>query len=525
MSKLFSLSSFCESAVLQRVGVITDKLLSLPERRAERCFFVLFFLYHAFQFCVLHFSPYCLSADETHYWDWSRRLDIAYYSKGPIIALLIWASTGLFGDTATAVRLPALLCSAGFSLGIYFFAKHLWGSAAALFTWILFRTTLGFAVLGLIATTDPPVMLFWLLAVILVHSASVYQRNWCWPAAGLCMCLAVLSKYTAFILPVGVLLFVLGSPELRRRLFSMPVIACFAVAACSILPVLLWNQKHDWVNLLHNAGHVVSQKHRGLTLKYTAELFAGQLGLVGPIILVAVCWAMVRALRNRGTNSAAERLFFWSAVPLTAVCLAVSLTKRVYANWPSPLFVGGLFLLAGAVVAKNHARLRRVVAAGILLNCVICGVAFVPILGYTLGVPAKYLTTKKLVGWDQLGAAVQQELSKAEPSLFVLTSDYEHASAIAFYAASHPQVFVANLQDRRMNQYDIWGGIEANSGKDALIVLDNAEKVGGLAPYFSRIEQLRDPLSVEYSGDEIRRFFFYRGIRYNGQPFPPLSRY
>lgn len=34
-----------------------------------------------------------LSADEMHYWDWSRQLDFAYYSKGPLMAFLIRAST------------------------------------------------------------------------------------------------------------------------------------------------------------------------------------------------------------------------------------------------------------------------------------------------------------------------------------------------------------------------------------------------------------------------------------------------
>ena len=34
-----------------------------------------------------------LSPDEAHYWEWSRRLDLSYYSKGPLIAYLIAALT------------------------------------------------------------------------------------------------------------------------------------------------------------------------------------------------------------------------------------------------------------------------------------------------------------------------------------------------------------------------------------------------------------------------------------------------
>ena len=52
--------------------------------------------------------PIDLSGDEAHYWDWSRRLDISYYSKGPMVAWLIRASCAILGDTMPAVRLPAL---------------------------------------------------------------------------------------------------------------------------------------------------------------------------------------------------------------------------------------------------------------------------------------------------------------------------------------------------------------------------------------------------------------------------------
>src|SRR6516165_6611757 len=62
--------------------------------------------------------PLDLAPDEAHYWDWSRHLDWSYYSKGPLVALLIRAGTALAGPwsrqlTTTdmlAVRLPAVLC-------------------------------------------------------------------------------------------------------------------------------------------------------------------------------------------------------------------------------------------------------------------------------------------------------------------------------------------------------------------------------------------------------------------------------
>src|SRR5438128_6434605 len=71
--------------------------------------------------------PLDLAADEAHYWDWSRHLDWSYYSKGPLVALLIRGGCALFGPWAEAatgslmpaIRLPAVLCGALLLTSLY----------------------------------------------------------------------------------------------------------------------------------------------------------------------------------------------------------------------------------------------------------------------------------------------------------------------------------------------------------------------------------------------------------------------
>src|SRR4029450_11337090 len=60
-----------------------------------------------------------LSPDEAHYWEWSRRLDWSYYSKGPFVAYLIAISTALGGATELFVRLPAVVLSGGTTILVY----------------------------------------------------------------------------------------------------------------------------------------------------------------------------------------------------------------------------------------------------------------------------------------------------------------------------------------------------------------------------------------------------------------------
>src|SRR6266446_9575830 len=69
---------------------------------------------------LVHDCPLDLAPDEAHYWDWSRHLDWSYYSKGPLVALLIRGSCEIFGPWAEAatgslmpaIRFPAILCGA-----------------------------------------------------------------------------------------------------------------------------------------------------------------------------------------------------------------------------------------------------------------------------------------------------------------------------------------------------------------------------------------------------------------------------
>src|SRR5437763_9841190 len=77
---------------------------------------------------LTHDCPIDLSGDEAQYWDWSRHLDLSYYSKGPLIAYIIRASCGLFGDNMPAIRLPALLLGVGTSLVTYALTRRLFGS-------------------------------------------------------------------------------------------------------------------------------------------------------------------------------------------------------------------------------------------------------------------------------------------------------------------------------------------------------------------------------------------------------------
>jgi hypothetical protein len=68
---------------------------------------------------LLNDCPLDLSGDEAHYWEWSRQLDLSYYSKGPLVAYVIAGGRALLADLShrwlgnetLAVRGPAIALS------------------------------------------------------------------------------------------------------------------------------------------------------------------------------------------------------------------------------------------------------------------------------------------------------------------------------------------------------------------------------------------------------------------------------
>ena len=90
--------------------------------------FLLLFGLSLFHLWYTHRGFLDLAPDEAHYWEWSRRLDWSYYSKGPMVAYLIAGSTRLCGNTEFCVRLPAVLLALGTATVVYLLARRLFTS-------------------------------------------------------------------------------------------------------------------------------------------------------------------------------------------------------------------------------------------------------------------------------------------------------------------------------------------------------------------------------------------------------------
>ncbi|MCC6931899.1 MAG: glycosyltransferase family 39 protein [Deltaproteobacteria bacterium] len=522
--------------------LFSDKA-ALPgaDNECQRWFWISFIAFSLLHFYLILFSPLGLAPDEAQYWDWSRSLDWAYFSKGPVVAFLIYLSCQIFGDTIFAVRLPALLLFSIFSWLFHSFVKKNYGAYAALIAFLILRTLPIFMVQAFAMTTDTPVALFWLLALIYFHSATIKGRALAWLPGFFFLGLAVLSKYTAMIMLPMIVAYCLFSGSLRNQLKNRFFLLGMVILLTLIAPLLYWNMAHGWVNVAHNAGHLIPSDGFGLQIKFVFELLGGQLGLFNPILFVLFLSFFWRAFNKWRDGDNEVGFYFCFSYPLLALCLFVSLSRRVYANWPMPAYIAALLLII-YLVSKDNFHIDKTVRITKWVlgwNCFFYSLILVFSAGVTLGLPGNIIPTKNLMGWKNLAEKVSTislpTAGGAKP--MIITDHYGYTAELSFFLEDKPIAFCAPVSTRRATQYDVWGKDEEHGfkyrnfssqiGRDALIVIKEEGNIAEFHQWFKEIKPISgvDEFIYIFGGKSIRTADFYYGTYFLGvhnTPNPPI---
>ncbi len=418
------------------------------------------------------FSPLDLIADESYYWDWSRRLDYGYYSKPPMIAWINWVSTSLLGSTEFAVRFPAALLGTLGLIWVYQLGARLFSFRVGFYSVILLALTPGQTALSFLMTIDAPFLFCWVAALYcfwMMLQSPVPEGRWCLLTA-LWLGLGVLSKQTmlAFLPLAG--LFLLVSPS-RRSLLASPRLWLTAAAGLSFLaPVLYWNHRHDWITLQHTASHF--QEHSvTLATRFArfAEFLLGQIGVVSPVLWFVVAGVLVLAsLHLRRLTDAERYLLCFSAVPLAGVIL-LSATRRLEPNWPAACYPAGVILTTAVLLGRSslsdlyrNRQQRLTWSWKVGLACSLgtyAAITIVP-LSPLAGTPVD--VTCRLRGWSELARQFEQLREEqiqqtGHTPMIVTTAGRDITSALAFYLPDQPLVPFWSGDNAGVNcQYDLW---------------------------------------------------------------------
>ena len=404
------------------------------------------------------YGPLDLSPDEAHYWEWTRRPDLSYYSKGPMVAWLITVGTALFGNTEIGVRAPAIALSLATSVLLYFLGRDMYDRRTGFYAALLYQIIPLYSAYGVVLTIDPPFMFFWVLA--LYQMLRVLQRGSVmnWAVLGMIVGLGMLSKYTmAFFMICTVCWFVFSKD--KRKYFLTPGPYAGVVAALLFFsPVIIWNAMNGWPTLLHTAGHVNVAGGFTLTPMRFLDFLGSQFVVVTPVLFVLMFISVLRA-----RDGEKGKFLFWYSAPVFIFFILKSWQGKVEPNWGMMAYITGLIALSRDWFARRSvlSRAKRGIAAiGFVMALALTMIA---LYAGDLGVPHKFDPSARMKGWTGAASAADIALKDLGEPVFIFSNTYQVASEMAFYMEGNPVTYNINVS-RRMNQYDLWPGIEDIDG-------------------------------------------------------------
>jgi len=394
-----------------------------------------------------------LDGDEAYYAFWAHWPSLAYIDHPPGVALSIWLGEALLGPTVLGVRAFALLAQLAIAAALWRTTRLLVPNRDAAAVAVIWYSVSVTAAISFVATPDAPSTLFWTLSVWAAAEATARSRpNW-WLAAGLFAGLGLASKYTNAWLGLGLVAYLLFTPDGRRQLRTWQVWAGGLLALVVFSPVLWWNATHDWRSFLFQGVRIVTVETRLGAL--VPEFLLSQALLTGPILMACsllgiVAWAIGHS-RQAGAKLALPIL---TSLPLLLYFLVHALHARVEANWPQPV-LPMMTVAAAWVVVSLPSRLwttvlvvTQSVVGLVLVGLVTWQAIFAPL---DLGIADR---TRMLRGWSALVAEVR-DLADAHGARSILTDgSYRLSGELFFYgqAARDPRP-VRNVRDAYRYDY------------------------------------------------------------------------
>jgi undecaprenyl-diphosphatase len=488
---------------------------------------------------LVWFCPYELAADEAQYWDWSRRLDLSYYSKGPGVAWVIAASTRLLGSSEWAVRLPAAVASAVATLALARLATRLCGGddRVGFVAALLYQLAPVFYATSQFMTIDAPYFACWVLAAGAGwRVAEGRRRPVDWLLLGFAIGVGLLFKYTILLLVPGVFAYLFRRvPELtvRQKAAGVALAALALLAAAS--PVLIWNARHGWPTVAHLVGNVglpggdvAPRQSWTWNPFWTIGYLLYPLVVLGPAIAAMVLLAF-RDRRATEGGGAALAYALYTVTPLAAFYLVVSLATDVELNWAVAgyallLIPAAEWVVRGRGQAGAGAVWRWTMGLGIACALLISfgkwplvRASKLEFHGYRLP-PIRLL--ERIDGHRRWAKRVSKFANKVAAEAgqrpFLVGKNHAYAALLAYYMPSKPVVYSAgHLFGGRESAYDYFAD---TSLADPALLGRPAVMVGAQAWHWSQVMVFD---RVERAPVEGRIFAGYEYGGARGKPLVP----
>lgn len=305
---------------------------------------------------LLPFDRADLFVDDAQYWLWSRDLDWGYFSKPPLMAWILRASTALGSDAPFWIRLPLPLIHAATAVVVMGLGRRLFDARVAAIAALIWASLPVVGVGSLLVSTDTPMLLFFALAMLLQLRLAERPSLPGALALGAAIGLGLLAKYAMLYFVLSATLAALVLP--RARLRARDAAAAALVALAVVAPNLWWNATHGFATVGHTAGNA-GWDEAELRPTALAEFVASQFAVAGPVMFAAYLLALGRASRGES----AWTFLALMSLPALAIVSVQALIAGANANWAVAAHLGVALVAAAFLVNRP-----RWLGAGLAIN-------------------------------------------------------------------------------------------------------------------------------------------------------------
>jgi len=470
---------------------------------------------------VLYFGHLDLYVDEAQYWTWAKQLDWGYYSKPPVIALLIALTTAIGGNGVFWVKCGALIVYPLSAWLLYALARRMYDARIAFWSAAAFLLLPGVSFSSMIISTDVPFFLCW-CAALYAYWRALHEGRWrWWLLAGVASGLGLQTKYTMVLFALAVLLHLASDADLRRQFRNPRLYVTMALAALIFLPNLLWNAAHGWPTLHHTEDISHLEGGPGLRWNHLSDFLGSQFAVMGPVLFGAWLWLTLWRPSRWWADPRERFLTLFAATFLGVICLQ-ALLGRANANWGAMTYASATVFVVARLLRGGH---RRLFVAGLAINVVMMPIAYhfdwwTRGAGITL--TAHRDPFKRVRGWARLGREVGR-LMDQYPQANILGDARDTVAELMYYdrprAASAVQW---NPQGAIDSQYALTTTMADKRGRDFLYVTGNAVLPAEVRDSFAAAQDL-GPLTITIHRDYALNYHAFllkdfRGYANGSQP-------
>ncbi|HEX3699155.1 MAG TPA: glycosyltransferase family 39 protein [Phenylobacterium sp.] len=479
---------------------------------------------------ALYRTPLELYPDEAQYWLWSRTLDFGYYSKPPMVAWAIWATTRLGGDAEVFVRLSAPLFQAGATLCVFALGRKLYGGPAALAAAALYALMPAVQISGLVVATDAPLLFFLGLALLgyaELQSALGGRRLALAAALGAALGLAFLSKYAALYALIGAGLHLAVSREARRAWSPASAALALAIFALVLAPNVIWNAQHGFATLHHTASNAAWGQRAPFNPGNLAKFLATQFGIFGPIPMGVLIAGLALAVRRRALSREDLLLLCFILPPLAIVSLQ-ALLSRANANWSGASYLPGAVLVAGWLIRW---RARRWLTAAVAIQAVVAALVLMilvqPRIADAIGAAN---SLKRVRGWSQTVRMITDRARAETPAGLsaIAVNDRFLYYAMAYYGRDYlrepgtPPLTYWLLTGRPGNQAETSAPLTGRVGRRVLGVAADGVYLRPMMNDFAQVSG-QEIADISLDAKHRRRLDLFIGQDFAPRPRDPVT--